>query len=268
MKPGYVEFLEVLRLAELQLALAVFEREKSAPARLLEIGSGSGWQAKHFSEAGFDVSGIDIAQSAFAELRVWDVTDYDGHHIPFPDNEFDIIFSSNVLEHIAHVEEFQNEIKRVLKDDGIALHLLPTGTWRIWTNISHYHFAASYAIQRLRLKFVSRFGTTETPVVGTGRDVTAEGWSTRAISPIEMIKSLIPPRHGEVGNAITEMYHFSKSKWQRLFRRTGWKIEKYSTNQLFYTGYMMFGDSWRLSFREKLSRILGSSCHIFLLRKS
>ena len=35
------------------------------------------------------------------------------------------------------VEEFQEEIKRVLKPNGSGIHILPTATWRFWSWLSH-----------------------------------------------------------------------------------------------------------------------------------
>lgn len=72
------------------------------------------------AEAGFDVSGIDIPSSNLKDDRIWPVTDYDGKNIPF-----DIVFSSNVLEHIPHIYDFQGEIERVLKPGSIVIHILP-----------------------------------------------------------------------------------------------------------------------------------------------
>ena len=104
--------------------------------RFLEIGAGTGWQAQVMQNAGYDISAIDIPSSNLKNNRVWPVTDYDGKVIPFPDNTFDIIYSSNVLEHIAHIHEFQKEIQRVLKSTGIAVHVLPTSRWRYWSSIT------------------------------------------------------------------------------------------------------------------------------------
>jgi ubiquinone/menaquinone biosynthesis C-methylase UbiE len=67
-----------------------------------------------------------------------DIIDYDGHSIPFDNQSFDIVFSSNVMEHILHTYEIQKEISRVLNNDGISIHVMPTPTWRILTNITHF----------------------------------------------------------------------------------------------------------------------------------
>ena len=104
--------------------------------KILEIGAGTGWQAQALTKRGYEVSAIDLLSSNYKENRIWPVTEYDGVHIPFPDKTFDIVFSSNTLEHIPHVHNFQKEIHRVLKDDGVAIHILPSGSWRFWSNIT------------------------------------------------------------------------------------------------------------------------------------
>lgn len=130
--PDTIDHLESIRKYELERVLPYFEKGK----KMLEIGAGAGWQAKTLQEKGFDIEGIDLKESNLVKERIWPVIDYDGKNIPFPDETFDIIFSSNVLEHIPHVAEFQSEIKRVLKKDGIVVHILPSGTWRFFTNIT------------------------------------------------------------------------------------------------------------------------------------
>jgi len=124
--------LESIRHYELDIALDFLPTE----GNLLEIGAGTGWQAQALQDHGYDVEGIDIASSNLKNNRIWAVTDYDGKTIPFEDNTFDIVFSSNVLEHIPHIYEFQKEIHRVLKPGGIVIHILPSSYWRFWSNIT------------------------------------------------------------------------------------------------------------------------------------
>ena len=111
-----------------------------AGTSVLEIGAGAGWQARTLAELGFAVQAIDVdvAGAGYKEIREWPVILYDGDRIPFSDRCFDIVFSSNVLEHIPQVDRFQAEIKRVLTPGGIAVHVVPTGSWRFWTNLAYY----------------------------------------------------------------------------------------------------------------------------------
>lgn len=128
-----LDYLKMLREYELELLLKMLPPR----GRLLEIGAGTGWQASILESKGYDVSAIDIPESNYAENCVREVIQYDGRHLPFEDGSFDIVFSSNVLEHIPHVREFQTEIHRVLKADGCVIHILPSSNWRIWANIAH-----------------------------------------------------------------------------------------------------------------------------------
>lgn len=50
---------------------------------------------------------------------------YDGHTLPFEDETFDSIISSEVFEHISNVEEIITELRRVLKTGGIMLLTVP-----------------------------------------------------------------------------------------------------------------------------------------------
>ena len=124
--------LEHIRRHELSVVCNVFQRK----GRLLEIGAGTGWQAKALQELGYDVSAIDLSTSNLKNDRIWPITDYDGKTIPFENNSFDIVYSSNVLEHIEHYSEFQKEIHRVLKKNGVVIHVLPSSSWRWWSNIT------------------------------------------------------------------------------------------------------------------------------------
>ncbi len=212
-----LDHLEAIRRYELDIALQLLP----LTGKLLEIGAGTGWQAQELEDRGYDVSAIDLPSSKYRENRIRTITDYDGKEIPFEDNVFDVVFSSNVFEHIPHIDKFQKEIRRVLKPDGYALIILPSSSWRLWTNITHL------------LKY----------------------WT-------------IPPTHGEhAENAFMEIYYFSRRWWSRLFHETDWIVVTQDSNRLFYTGSSIADSRLQMSTRRTLSRVLGSSCHIFVLRR-
>jgi SAM-dependent methyltransferase len=50
---------------------------------------------------------------------------YDGRSLPFPDNHFDSVFSSEVFEHIFNLPEIITELKRVIKPGGRILVTCP-----------------------------------------------------------------------------------------------------------------------------------------------
>ena len=245
-------YLEGLRKVEGDLALAKLRAIKPPPAQLVEIGGGSGWQAQQFVTAGYQVQSFDLAVSSYKGTQMFPVRDYDGHHLPLADASSDILFSSNVLEHIAHIREFQAELLRVLKPDGVALHILPTAAWRLWTTACHYPGMVKLAVA----------GRTE-----VGGSVPTSQSCERSSVASRIVKHIVPRRHGEVGNAMTELYYFSRHRWTRLFEETGWRVAAYDTNRLAYTGFSLLNDRVSLDVRRRMSRLVGSSCHIFLLRR-
>jgi ubiquinone/menaquinone biosynthesis C-methylase UbiE len=69
--------------------------------------------------------GVDFkGQGHSHENEIIDVY-YDGHHLPFEDQRFDGIFSSEVFEHVFNLEEMLKELNRVLKPGGKLLVTCP-----------------------------------------------------------------------------------------------------------------------------------------------
>lgn len=256
-----IGYLKSIRLYELEKVLSIICEEKGVNSniKILEIGAGAGWQAKKMSEYGYSVEAIDIAKSNYLEQRVWTVKNYDGKNIPFVDYSFDVVFSSSVLEHIYNLQEFQQEIKRVLKKDGIAIHVVPGTAWRFWTSMTHYPF------------LIKKIGTLTYRVIFSSHTnhPKKDTVESKQIPKKELLKRVvIPYRHGERGNSFSELYYFSKKYWSSLFENTEWKIKKTYQNELFYTGHMFSGVLLPISARKHLSFLLGNVCHIFLLVKN
>lgn len=260
MNESQIEYLKLIRLYELEKVLNIIDKEKGKgdKIKILEIGAGAGWQAKKMFECGYSVEAIDIAQSNYLEQRVWEVKNYDGRNIPFPDYSFDVVFSSSVLEHIANLKEFQKEIKRVLKDDGIAVHIVPGTAWRFWTNISHYPFL---------IKEISRLALRKFSILPLCNSNEINAANIKRTKKELFLMAAFPCRHGERGNSLSELYYFSKSYWKKLFEISGWKIKNMYKNKIFYTGYMVLGVLLSITTRRYLSILTESACYIFVLNK-
>ena len=245
-----------IRKAELDRALEYFP----STGKVLELGAGAGWQAAELAERGYEVTAVDIPECNYKGLRMWPVVEYDGYSIPSADRSQDVVFSSNVLEHIPHVKEFQTELKRVLKDDGVAIHIMPSATWRLWT-------VATFYVKRIKQMFFFLAGTEKQSLRSSGGIDRQPATRTPLNRTGKLKQLLFPARHGEIGTAIQEFYLFSRMRWKRLFRDTGWKIEEVRGNRLFYSGNKILAANLSLAQRTKLSSALGSSCSIYVLRK-
>jgi SAM-dependent methyltransferase len=91
---------------------------------VLDFGCGAKPYAQYFTHTD-EYIGLDIEKSGHAhEYEQIDVY-YDGKIIPFEENHFDAVFSSEVFEHVFNLEEILPEIRRVLKPGGKLLFTCP-----------------------------------------------------------------------------------------------------------------------------------------------
>lgn len=95
--------------------------------KVLEIGSGNGHLFKenedHLIKAQYILSDISegIIHDAKRELQKNDCFQFqcfDCHHIPYPDNTFDVVIANHVLFYLQDIDVVLKEIDRVLKKGG------------------------------------------------------------------------------------------------------------------------------------------------------
>ncbi len=249
-----VEHLNALRATEIE---KIVTHLRPAGARVLEIGAGTGRQAQELAARGYALEAIEIPASNYAGDRLFAITDYDGRHIPFPDASFDVVFSSNVLEHVPDLVQMHAEIARVLKPGGYAVHIMPTHAWRFWTTLSQIPTGVQNALT-LGGQLIPPLRPSLSGYKGflgawyrAARHVAAGFWQRR---------------HGERGNTLTETALFHPAWWRRNFRENGFEIIRDEPMGLFYTGNMLLGSRWPMEGRARAARWLGSACHVFEVR--
>ncbi|UCD94908.1 MAG: class I SAM-dependent methyltransferase [Candidatus Zixiibacteriota bacterium] len=50
----------------------------------------------------------------------------------FGDNEMDLVFSSNLIEHLPNLDKCLAECRRVVRKDGLVIHTVPNRTWKVF----------------------------------------------------------------------------------------------------------------------------------------
>ena len=250
------EYLHAVREFELARVLGEFPpagRGEEAP-RVLDVGAGTGHQAALLQSLGYRVTAVDLPASDYASQRVFPVTDYDGRVLPLPDGTFDVVFSSNVLEHVPDVAALLQETRRVLAPDGVAIHVLPTPAWRWWTTFAHYPWVLLRARQVLGGKGGRHGGSYSGGRVPSRRSMGQ--WSAL----------LWPRRHGERGVTLTEPYYYRARWWRATFATAGFRVETSYPAGLFYTGCMLLAERLQMGRRAALARWFGSACRVYVLR--
>ena len=107
------------------------------PARLLEVGCGRGWQSMELAQVGFQVWGVDISPALLADF--WHALAQrpalhnsclalvgSAFELPFADATFDVIFCTEVLEHLAEPQRAVREMARVLAPGGKVFITVPS----------------------------------------------------------------------------------------------------------------------------------------------
>jgi ubiquinone/menaquinone biosynthesis C-methylase UbiE len=103
-------------------------------SRCLEIGCGRGI----FQDFVEDYTGVDLSDSVRQYLHK-PFYQASATRLPFEDNEFEVVWSIEVLEHISNLEEALVEMRRVLRPNGL-LYLEPAWFCAAW-------FADGYSVR-------------------------------------------------------------------------------------------------------------------------
>lgn len=116
--------------------------------RVLDYGCSWGYATHLLRKSGYDAVGFEISRSR---------ADYGRKHLgvtvidslaeleALPDGSFDIIYSNHVLEHVPSICKTLALLARLLKEDGVAFHILPnfggraarSGKWLEWIGEDH-----------------------------------------------------------------------------------------------------------------------------------
>ena len=129
--------------------------------RVLDLGCGAGRFVRALQELGADAVGVEIAEGALerarrnvpgADLRL---VEPDGS-LPLGHGEVDLVWCSEVLEHVADTTSFLTEARRVLRRDGRLLVTVPDHGLVRRTALALLRYEAHYDPLGQHLRFYTR----------------------------------------------------------------------------------------------------------------
>lgn len=120
---------------------------------VLDVGGGPGYFAKEFERLGAWYVGVEpsVSEMAAAGLSGYGALRGEGEALPIRDNAFDVVFSSNVAEHIADWRAMGAEMLRVVKPGGLVVM-----SYTVWlgpfggheTGLWQHYIGGEYARRR------------------------------------------------------------------------------------------------------------------------
>jgi SAM-dependent methyltransferase len=109
-----------------------FAAPLAADREVLDVACGEGYGSALLARRAARVTGADIAPAAIAHARAryagqanLDFREADCAALSFADASFDVVVSFETIEHIARQEAFLDEVRRVLRADGLAVLSCP-----------------------------------------------------------------------------------------------------------------------------------------------
>jgi SAM-dependent methyltransferase len=120
-----------LEAPDFDARLAFLLRSLKAGDRALDLGSGAGDFTAALAQHGARAVGADVAQAALRRARArhpeldFRLVPIDGP-LPFEDGSFELVWASEVIEHIADTARWLSEVRRVLVPRGRMLLTTPS----------------------------------------------------------------------------------------------------------------------------------------------
>jgi len=194
--------------------------------RGLELGAGDGFQSALLRRYVGELVCTDYTDNWFAG-RSGDGIRFqqlDAERIAdaFGPGEFDLIFSSNMFEHLPDAERALRGIHHVLADDGITIHVMPSPFWKLSNAALYFPQKASRLVELMT-------GGGLRDALERQRAVPARAWdnnpkTSRSRPRSIFARLLLPPPHGVSKTHIEELRVFSRARWLARLEACGFEV--------------------------------------------
>ncbi len=126
---------------------------------ILDVGCGSGANSAMLAAKGHNLHGIDLSEAAIEKYRK---QGFDGRSgdiesgLDYPDTSFDIVFCSEVIEHMTSPELLVAEMNRVLKPGGLLVLSTPNSAFWLYRLAGLLGYTVSELQHPKHFQFFSR----------------------------------------------------------------------------------------------------------------
>lgn len=226
---------------------------------VLEIGSGDGVLTEHLARTFGDVVPTDVLPRKRGAV----VCIADAQRLPFKSGHFNLVFSSNVLEHIPDLHASLAELRRVTASDAVMLHTMPTPVWKLLQFAAHPLNALNRTVLR---RLLDRAALDSKDRDGASAS-TGEEHDARDRGVADRIRRILwPAVHGTSRSHLEELLTFQAARWRRAFAAAG--LEVFRTDSLFLHSPYRLAPYQAMLIRELISRAGLSSVNAYWVRRA
>lgn len=219
-------YLEDLRSRELHAAF------RDCPPKLfpraLELGAGSGFQsrkliayAEHLVSTDFNPERLKRVPIEGVEYRTLDA-EKTGE--AFSPRSFDLVFSSNLFEHLPEPAAALGGIRTVLAKGGVVILIMPNALWKAFSLLGFYPYMFALMLRALRggrMKALwTKYVLRKTPAreeKGPGNNLKSEKHDAAGAG------IFWPTPHGAYRSHFEEFVQYRRKRWLGAFTRAGFE---------------------------------------------
>jgi len=192
---------------------------------ILEFGSGDGFQIFYLQKLGNLIASDIYMSSDIKKMNGVNFTKCSITDTPFWDQQFNLIFSSQVIEHIEKLNKAFRELKRIGSDNCLYAFTVPTNIWLLLSLPAQYYNKLRVAfikIGRIKNKSISKKSDHIKHSKSTEINIT----SKRKNLYQKIIFVLFSVGHGVKQNFYDCYRSFKMKNWKKLFSKNGFTILK------------------------------------------
>jgi SAM-dependent methyltransferase len=122
----------------LHMASYHFAEQFTRDKRVLDFGCGSGYGSAQIAQTAASVTAVDVADDAiayaqgqFARANLKFLAIDPERPLPFADDDFDVVLSFQVFEHVTDTSHYLSEVRRVLAPGGLLVLITPDRSTRL-----------------------------------------------------------------------------------------------------------------------------------------
>lgn len=197
-------------------------------AKVLELGAGDGFVSTLLEEYSEQLVCTELNPDRLVKSNQNNITykicDAEKVSEVFKDKEFDMVFSSSLLEHLPNCDQALRGIHQVLADEGISIHFMPNRCWKLVTVLLYIPNKVAVIVDKILAGRIFKRRPGHKWFRSYKRQYGGNNIKVGRRRQFFLAKPFLPRIHGVSNNTVAEFIAFGKKQWIRRFESAGFKV--------------------------------------------